>query len=201
MDPQTVSNGIAVGRRPIWWLFLLGQVILLVIEVATNYDTAVRQYALAFTNLASTIGLFWFDRWLGRRGGRLSMATWLIVAGAVWLDALGNFQHLYAGYWWYDRLSHTIGGMAVSALFIDFFLTQAKRGRWLIGAWPAIWFGFLLGQMMAAFYEITEWLGDMWFDTHRVVYTYDTPHDLFFNLLGGLVMVALIQFSQRKKPQ
>lgn len=180
------------------WFLLIAQGTLLVIELATNYDTPVRQYALSLTNIASVIGVLWFDRWLGRRGGQLSVATMLIVAGAVWLDALGNFQHLYAGFWWWDRLTHTVGGMAVSALFINLFMTQQQRGRWTTDRWPAIWYGFLLGQFVAAFYEITEWLGDMWFDTHRVVYTYDTPHDLFFNLLGG-VGVIMILARQKKR--
>jgi uncharacterized membrane protein YjdF len=144
------------------------------------------------------LGILLFDRWLGRRGGQLSFISMAIIIFAIWLDALGNFQHLYASYWWWDRVTHTVGGMAVSALFVDLFVIQQGRGKWTTSRMAAVWFGFLLGQCIAAIYEVSEWLGDLWFGTHRVVYTYDTPHDLFFNLLGGLLVVGLFMMQKKR---
>lgn len=187
--------------RPLLWLVLVSQITLLTIEVVTHYDTGSRQTALVMTNIISAAAVFWANRWLGKRGSQLSAVTILLVIGAVWLDALGNFQHLYAGFWWWDRITHTVGGMAISAGFIDFYQAWRRTGAFPVSWGQATWLGFLVGQFLGAMYEVSEWLGDFWFHTHRVVYTYDTPHDLFFNLCGGVIVILIVRFSQRKKSQ
>lgn len=181
-------------------IFIVGgiQILLLGIELLTRYDTFQRQVALAVTNVATFVGCLLLDRWLRRRGAGLSAPTWFVVAGAVWLDALGNFQHLYGGFWWWDRLTHTVGGMALSALFIDLFLALRRSGKLAAGWAFAAWQGVLVGQLLGSVYEVSEWLGDMWFKTERVRGPYDTPHDLFQNLIGGLLMLAIMRLSRRK---
>ncbi len=173
------------------------QVSLLKFELYGNFDTAQRQLALGLTNLAAVVLIVWFDRWLRRRGSGLSWFTIVLVVAAVWLDALGNFQHLYGHFWWWDRITHTIGGMAVSGGFVDFYQAWRRTGKLQTTWGQATWLGFLVGQFIGAMYEVSEWLGDMWFHTHRVVYTYDTPHDLFFNLLGGALVVLLFRLTRR----
>ncbi len=196
MNSNAISNG--VKRRPVIIFFILAQFVLLGIELFTHYDDAGRQAALALTNIISGAAILWFDRWLRQRGGKISLVTIVLIVGAVWLDALGNFQHLYAGFWWWDRLTHTVGGMALSAGFIDLFLAYRATGKLQAGwAWTA-WMGVLVGQLVGSLYEISEWLGDFWFNTHRVTGPYDTPHDLFHNLVGGLVVLALIRMFRRK---
>lgn len=180
-------------------IILLVQLGLLGIELAARYDTSVRQIALAITNLGTTAGLLWLDGWRHRRGQRLSWVTVLVVLGGVWIDALGNFQHLYGQFWWYDRFSHTLGGMAVSAIFIDLYLAWQRSGKLAVSSGFAIWTGFLLGQFVAAMYEVTEWLGDWWFATERVRSAFDAPRDLFFNLVGGLLVVTFFWLIKAKK--
>lgn len=189
----------AMKPRPALTIFLVGQALLIGIELLTRYDTTMRQSALAVTNIIATVGLLWLDRWLRRRGSQLSWLTIVMIAAAVWLDALGNFQHWYAQFWWYDRLTHAAGGMAVSGLFIDLLLARFRQGVGITSWWLAVWFGFLLGQFVASMYEVSEWLGDMWFATERVRGPFDAPRDLFFNLVGGLVVVGLFWLT-RKKP-
>lgn len=172
-------------RRPLLWLFLAAQVILLMIEVATRYDTNGRQGALALTNIMAIVAVLLWDRSLSRKGIRLSAITLLCVAAAVWLDALGNFQHWYGAYWWWDRITHAMGGMALSALLIDVWRAKANT---LAGA---VWTGFVWGQFVGALYEISEYLGDLWFNTHRIGGSFDSPRDLMFNLAGGLIVAGL----------
>lgn len=180
-------------------MFVLVQFILLGIELLTHYDTTGRQIALAITNTITTLACVWFDRWLMKRGGHLTLITFLLVAAAVWLDALGNFQHLYAGFWWWDRLTHTVGGMALSAGFIDLFLSYRATGKLQAGwSWTA-WMGVLVGQLVGSLYEISEWLGDFWFKTERVRGQYDTPHDLFQNLIGGLIVFCILYVVKKRK--
>lgn len=185
-------------KRPIVWLFLIAQLALLGVELFTSYDTMQRQVALAVTNIVTAVAVLLFNRWTGRKGKALSAVTFVLVAGSVWLDALGNFQHLYAQFWWWDRVTHTMGGMALSGMFIDLFL--ALRAAGMQASWSvAAWLGVLLGQLVGSVYEISEWLGDLWFKTERVRGPYDTPHDLFQNLLGGLaVFIAFWLFRNTK---
>lgn len=184
------------------WLYLVVialQLGLLKIELLTSYDTWPRQIALALTNVLAVAGVLGFTSWLRRRGSTLSWVTVLLVFGAVWLDALGNFQHLYAQFWWWDRITHTLGGMAISGGFIDLYQALRRTGKLNIGWGQAAWLGFLAGQFLGSLYEMSEWLGDSWFGTHRVVYTYDTPHDLFFNAVGGGVVVLLMWLAKPRK--
>lgn len=178
-------------------LIFIPQIVLLGIEALTSYDTAVRQGALIITNVAATAGLWWLNRRLQQRGTQISIVTILVVLGAVWIDALGNFQHLYAQYWWYDRLTHAVGGLAVSALFMDLALARRLITKSSVSTTLVLWFGFLLGQFVAAMYEVSEWLGDWWFATERVRGPYDSPRDLFFNALGGLVILLILKKAQK----
>lgn len=180
-------------------LIYLPQAILLAIELGTSYDTWPRQIALALTNVAGVIAVVYFDRWLRRRGSRLSWVTILLTFGSIWLDALGNFQHLYGGFWWWDRITHTLGGMAISGGFIDFFQSWRRTGQLNVTWAQAAVGGFLVGQLLGSLYEISEWLGDAWFGTDRVVYRYDTPHDLFFNLLGGVLVLLLARLTRSRQ--
>lgn len=179
-------------------LFLSAQLALLVIEVIPGYDAFGRQAALAITNLSAMVGVLVLHFFLQRRAMKLSVLTIVLVGAAVWLDALGNFQHYYAAFWWYDRLTHAVGGLAVTGLFIDLALNYQSIGRWFRGWWPAVWFGFLLGQFAAAMYEVSEWLGDWWFGTERVRGLFDAPRDLLFNLIGGLVVVGLLVVQKKR---
>lgn len=179
--------------------FVIVQTALLGIELGTTYDDLGRQIALSLTNVVATLAVIGFDRRLRRQGSGLSMVTYLLVAGAVWLDALGNFQHLYGGFWWWDRLTHSVGGMALSAGFIDLCLSLRRAGRMTASPTVAIWLGFLFGQLLGSVYEISEWLGDLWFATERVRGPFDAPHDLFQNLIGG-VLVLVIFLVRRPKP-
>lgn len=200
-DPPAIHRAAADASnrmkttRPL--LIILIQLGLLSIELLTRYDTWPRQIALSVTNVVAVVGVLFFDRWLARRGGRLSWLTVVLAFGAVWLDALGNFQHLYAGFWWWDRVTHVVGGMAVSAGFIDLYQTWRRGGGFNVSWGQATWLGFLAGQFVASMYEVSEWLGDMWFGTNRVVFRYDTPHDLFFNAAGGGLVVFLAWISRK----
>lgn len=188
-----------INRRT-WWPVISLQALLLLIELFTHYDTTPRQIALSLTNIATVVLVIWFNRWLQKKGTGLSWLTILLAFGGVWLDALGNFQHLYAQFWWWDRVSHTVGGMAVAGGFIDLYQALRRAGKLNVTWGQATWLGFLVGQFVGAMYEVTEWVGDMWFHTNRVVYRYDSPHDLFFNMAGGLLVIAFAWSMNKKKP-
>lgn len=179
-------------QRVITTVIMAAQVILLAIELVTKYDTNGRQLALALTNVV-TVGLYLaVGRIAHRRYGiTLHWVVLVIIAASVWLDALGNFQHWYAQYWWWDRLTHAIGGLAVTVGFymVTVALWYARR---LAMSWRVLnLYTFCLAQTLGALYEVSEWIGDELFDTHRVQGLFDAPRDIFFNMLGGILVLLV----------
>ncbi len=173
-------------------VIVIAQLILLAYELVAHYDTTGRQVALAITNVASVTLYLLSQRFLRRRYGvSIHWITLLIIAVSVWLDAIGNFQHFYARYWWWDRLTHIIGGLAVTVglYVVSVALWQAGRLR---VSWRVLnLYAFSVAQVLGALYEVSEWIGDDLFSTARVQGPFDAPRDLFFNMLGGVIVVLI----------
>ncbi|MBI4426621.1 MAG: hypothetical protein HY567_03505 [Candidatus Kerfeldbacteria bacterium] len=165
---------------------------LLVYELIAQYDSRGRQNALAITNLATIAIYVLVQRYVRRRYGiTLHWIVLVILSAGVWLDAVGNFQHFYARYWWWDRLTHAVGGLAatVGVYMIAVALWQAGR---LAVSWRVLnLYVFCLAQTLGALYEVSEWVGDELFLTHRVQGLFDTPRDIFFNMIGGVTVVLI----------
>lgn len=192
----SLTTGTRMKRQTLL-IILSAQFLLLGLELGMSYDPLGRQLALAVTNIVTTGGLFWLDQRLRRQGGGLSAVTWVLALTAVWVDGLSNFQHLYGQFWWWDRFTHTLGGMAVTGLFIDWSIERGRLSKPPVPAAAAILLGFLLGQFLGSMYEVSEWLGDWWFATERVRGPFDAPRDLFFNLVGGVVVLAFFRLRRR----
>lgn len=184
--------------RPALWLFLVAQATLLVVELTSVYDYEINRLALSFTNVVVTFGIIWFDGWLRRHKTKLMDGVVVLAAASVWLDAIGNFQHYYTNYWWWDHLTHGFGGLAATAVFISLYFGWQRVGRMKINSRMAVWFGFLSGQFLGALYEVSEYLGDFVFHMHRVGAGYDTSRDLTFNLAGGII-TAFLFWPWKKK--
>ncbi|MBI3963498.1 MAG: hypothetical protein HY341_00710, partial [Candidatus Kerfeldbacteria bacterium] len=45
-----------------------------------------------------------------------------------------------------------------------------------------------LAMLVASAYEISEYIGDLLFATHRIGDRYDTVSDLLYNLMGSLLV-------------
>lgn len=173
-------------------IILTAQLVLFAYELVAHYDTTGRQIALAITNVASVALYLLVQRFLRRRYGiTVHWMVLLIIAASVWLDAIGNFQHFYARLWWWDRLTHAVGGLAVTVglYVVTVALWQAGRIR---VSWRVLnLYAFSLAQVLGALYEVSEWIGDELFATARVQGPFDAPRDLFFNMLGGAIVVVL----------
>jgi len=176
------------------------QVILVGYELVAEYDTWVRQVALSLTNAAAIGGYVLAARWLQRRFGIvLHWIVLVIIAASVWLDALGNFQHYYGSIWWWDRLTHAVGGLAVTAAIAIVVFSLWNAGQLKVSWRVANVYAFSLAQAIGAVYEVSEWIGDLWFGTHRVGDRFDSPRDLFFNMLGGLIVLAVAAWWRMRR--
>jgi hypothetical protein len=171
-------------------LSLASLVGLLAVELLTHYDTVQRQIALAITNVAGVSIFFAVRAWLKPKGIVLPWTVLTFIAVAAWLDALGNFQHLYARFWWWDRATHVFGLLPVT---VGVYLTLERlnlAGRIHLPHWARALFAVSIANLFGAAYEISEWLGDIWFHTERIRGPFDTPHDLLNNLIGSLLVIA-----------
>lgn len=173
-------------------VLLTAQAILVWYELIADYDTVGRQVALTVTNLSSVALWLVISRFLRRRYGIvLHWVVLFIICAGIWLDALGNFQHFYGSLWWWDRLTHAVGGLAVTAAVAIVTFSLWNAGRLKISWRVANLYAFSLAQTLGAIYEVSEWVGDVLFATHRVGDHFDSPRDLFFNMLGGLIVIAV----------
>lgn len=174
------------------------QTTLLFIEWFSRYDTDPRRIALMLTNSAATAGILILMIVAQRRGQRISTAAICVALLAIWADASGNFGHQYGNNWWFDHLTHATGGLGVTAIGIEIYRLMVAGGRAVMNASQVTWAGLAFGQALGALYEVSEYLGDQVFATHRVGAGYDTSRDLTFNLLGG-VIAAILFFPYLKR--
>lgn len=168
------------------------QIGLFAYELIAKYDTHGRQVALAITNVAA-LGIYVGLQYVLRRryGIVVHWIVLLIIASSIWLDAMGNFLHYYGTYWWWDHLTHGVGGLAVTAGFYVVSIALWRAGRMKVSWLIVNIYAFCVGQTLGALYEVTEWLGDIWFNTHRVGGPFDSPRDLFFNMAGGILALLV----------
>lgn len=179
-------------QRVMIFVLYLSQAVLLGYELIAKFDTHGRQIALAITNVIA-VGLFMLiQHFLRKRYGIvIHWVVLLIVVASLWLDAMGNFLHYYGTYWWWDRLTHAVGGLAVTTGFYVVTIALWRAGRMKV-SWRVVnLYAFCLGQTLGALYEVTEWLGDWWFATHRVGGPFDSPRDIFFNMAGGALALLI----------
>lgn len=168
------------------------QLCLLAYELTARFDTHGRQVALAITNAVS-VGLYFTVQYVIRRryGIIINWIVLAIVCASVWLDALGNFLHYYGRYWWWDHLTHAVGGLAITTGFMVVCVALWRVGRMKVSWFVVNLYALCVAQTVGALYEVSEWIGDVLFKTQRVGGPFDTPRDLFFNILGGLLVVGV----------
>ncbi len=169
----------------------LSLVVLLVIELATHYDSYSRQVALSVTNIVGGgVYLIVFLK-LKKRGIILPwIASWL-VAMSIWADAMGNFLHLFGDILWWDKLAHGVSSIAPAVVVWIILYELDKRGLIFMPVWLRHLVTVALVVLLSVLYEISEFVGDSFFPTHRVTDLFDTADDLMWNLLGTIIGVII----------
>ncbi len=174
-------------------------VLLGVVELITPYDVLERRIALFFTDVAAIVLLWVLQRSLERHSHHLpAIVQWSVIVGVAF-DATGNFARLYGSILWWDKLAHVVGSAAVAlalSALINEFRTSVPfaQYRW----WTAL-FVFGTTSVLAMLYEISEYLGDLLFQTHRVTDLFDSADDLLWNLAGTIVVLAVVGLLRSRK--
>ncbi|MFA5106835.1 MAG: hypothetical protein WC497_00740 [Patescibacteria group bacterium] len=173
--------------------------VLIVVELGTHYDSWDRQVALSITNIIGGGVYLLIYYFLKRRGITLPwIAAWLVALG-IWFDALGNFQHFFGRILWWDKLAHFTGSLPPATVFWAVLYGFGKKGTIRLPNWLAGLFAVCLTVTLSVLYEISEYIGDLNFPTHRITDLYDTVDDLMYNLLGAVAVVIICLLIYRKK--
>lgn len=184
-------------NRRLFISVLAVQAVLLLLEFALPYDVWVRKFALMATNVIGTAILVAVARRLQALGRPFpASAAWLVVAG-IWFDALGNFLFLYGRWTWWDKLAHAAGTAgATGALWLTIREFVARKSIRLSGTQFSL---TVLGltSLLYVLYEVTEYLGDLLFNTRRVIDAFDTPDDLMWNLVASVLVCVLFPVLYR----
>jgi hypothetical protein len=125
-------------------------------------------------------------------------SVWIIVTVALWLDAAGDFFHLYGKITWWDQVVH-FGVSAImaftlfaviNAFWVDKFQYSLlfRKGRLKL----ALFLSSTSSVSLGALYEVEEYLEDLLFHTNRLGPGTDTANDLSMNILGVLTTASII---------
>lgn len=103
----------------------------------------------------------------------------------VILHLLGLKQYLYFYFWWFDLITHTLGG-AFIATFVLYMIPKARKG-------------FILSTILiiAIIWEFFE-LYVVQIDPQGYHFIIDLVVDLLLALVGGGMMIALNNFLKKQ---
>lgn len=155
---------------------------------------------LIFTSLFVWIFLEIVNYYHRQRVGRVLPGFILITTVLmVLVDALGDVLRFYSRFWWYDQLTHALGGIVAAGVL--FFIV------WLYLTWKKTELGNkFIGLVavsgtacFAALYEIEEYLETLILHNNRLGDRFDTPNDILWTVVGGIVGVLITVFYRKGK--
>lgn len=179
-------------------LSLISLAILLVLELTLQYDSLERQIALSLTNVVGVLLFIGTYRFARKRGIDLPEWLWLLVVAGIWFDAAGNFAHLYARILWWDKLVHVFGPAMIGGIMAYLVKGLYQRGLIVVSRWWHVFIVVSGAMFITVLYEMSEYLGDILFNTHRITDLYDTVDDLWWGLLP-ITLIAIVVSRKMKK--
>jgi hypothetical protein len=147
-------------------------------------------YLVAQISLTIVI-LTWLEDEFFQEGG-LSWFTHLVVIINTWADALGTMAHMYAKYVSYDKVTHFLGGVMLTAAAADIIFAIQRRRMIDMPAMRVLTYAIGISVGLGAAWEIYEYLGDRLFDSGRHAGAIDTWYDLISDSVGSIVSALLL---------
>ena len=131
--------------------------------------------------------------WLGKC---LRQAAWAPLAVFVFYVVAAKGFDAYIRYPWLDMPTHFVGGAAITY----FFLVGIAQSEAQLGPIPRpVQLALSLGltAITAVVWEFLEFASDVALGTKMNLGVSDTLSDLFFGLLGGVVVIACYRKTTR----
>lgn len=173
--------------------------VLIVFELLNQFN--VLHYALAFTwfGLVLTSASIWIilelvSLFIYRKCKKvISGLAMITTVGVVYVDALGDVLNLYGRFGWYDQLSHFLGGAAVGWISFSLIKSLLDCEKIKLGLFGASFFAWATSGFFGILYELEEYFEDYFRGINiRLGDGPDTANDLFLDLAGAFIAIALI---------
>jgi hypothetical protein len=121
-------------------------------------------------------------------------SAWAPLAVFIFYAVAAKGFNAYIVFPWLDMPTHFCGGMAITY----FYLVAITYSQVVIGDIPKLVQSLLalgLTAITAVVWEFLEYFSDMALDTKMNLGVADTLSDLFFGLIGGVVVLVLLARS------
>jgi Predicted membrane protein (DUF2238) len=184
-----------VGGSAAWTIFsavgLIGLLLYLLIRQATEPGFT-DYWGFMVGQIGGTLVVVVALSVLFRREGGLSWYTHLVVTGNTWADTLGTAGHLYERHVTYDKLTHFLAGVALTAAAADVLRAMNKRGWIRLVFTRQLALAVALALLANIAWELYEYVGDVVFHSERHRGALDTAYDFISDLSGALVSALII---------
>jgi hypothetical protein len=172
----------------------------LFVGIGSLVVAVVAAWTIRYAPNAPTDGRSWPRMVLGRlradleRGGRPARVWVLVVGWGALVTGLhfgGLALGIYTRFFWWDLLTHAMGGAGVGGVLLHGLRDRTPTGTtpwWLVSAVAAVGAGF----------EVYEFVfKDFWYRWSFEFYAVDTAVDIVVNTAGVLVLVLAVVVSSR----
>lgn len=158
----------------------------------------------SWLGLLLTAGFVWFGMEIvsfqleKRTGQGLSSPVFFLgLVGISW-DAIGDVSRFYSKFGWYDNAAHVIGGALATLVIFSIFDRLNKAKIIQLESTLLDFVSLAIASFLGLLYEIEEFLEEIWFGHDRLGDAYDTVMDLLLNIVGGLIILAVLFFFRKK---
>ena len=114
------------------------------------------------------------------RNSRLAVATLFFLLLLLVLHVQGMAEHLYLNYWFYDFITHFLGGACI-ALSFSYIAKNPKHAIWAAVIGGIIW------EIFEVYFDIMGW------PISSRAYKIDTAIDLVMDTLGAAAVWVIIR--------
>lgn len=126
----------------------------------------------------------------------LHWSVWPLIFVSLFIDAFGDIGNYYDTIWWYDVVAHAIGGFTTTLVVMNIIIAFEKARHFQLPAALRYTLAYALALTLGTYYEIEEYLEDVFTGSHRSGLGTDTVNDLLMNTIGAS-LVLVILFSLR----
>lgn len=105
--------------------------------------------------------------------------------------------YLYANFWIFDVIMHTLGGIAIANMLFIYLKYFGKNWWKQIPSHMQFVFSVSFVGLFGIMWEFYEFLNDLFYKTHMQPSIADTMQDLFFDLVGAVIFTAIYLFFRQ----
>ncbi len=163
--------------------------------VQGNWDALL----LSIASIALFLAPFYLEKQF-----KIYLPTFFCLLMSAFLYAtiiLGQVQHYYQKYWWWDIMLHSGSGIAFGLVGLVVILLLFRKGKIAANSFVLCLFAFCFALAVGLLWEVFEFSGDQIFHTNMQqtqTGVVDTMKDEIMDTIGALVGSAIGYFYLRK---